>query len=310
MDFHALDRRRLLRQATLLAIGATLDASPAALLAQELHALEVACAGSMRAMTEGPLKLAAAKTLSLDLRAHAQGADAVAQSIVDGSLRADVFLPITATPMMTVLRAGKAETAVPIARTEMVLVYSPKSRFAAQFEAAARGQANWWEILQQPGVRIGRSDPRADPGGRNIIFMMMLAAKKYRQPDLVQKVLGDPLNPQQVGNGQARLQTGELDAGASYRISAISSHLPFITLPADVNLSSLNLHAEHPDLHLTFGERTFYPDPLAFYAAALGDAIDRKSADAFVQWLRGSEAQSLFRENGFQPADAAVALHA
>ena len=79
--------------------------------------------------------------------------------------------------MMTVLRAGKAESALPVAHTEMVIAYSSRSRLASNFEAAAKGKENWWEILQQPGLRFGRTDPVTDPQGRNIIFTMMLAAK-------------------------------------------------------------------------------------------------------------------------------------
>jgi molybdate/tungstate transport system substrate-binding protein len=69
-------------------------------------------------MLEGLLKTAAAQSLHLNLRTHAQGADAVAQSLVHGTLQADVFIPITTTPMLTIMRAGKAEVAYPIARTE------------------------------------------------------------------------------------------------------------------------------------------------------------------------------------------------
>jgi molybdate/tungstate transport system substrate-binding protein len=136
----------------------------------ELAVLDVASAGSFRQMVEGPLKDAAAKTLGLSLRSHAQGADAVARSIVDGTLQADVFVPITAGPMRTVFAGGKADVAVPIARTEMVIVYSPKSRFAARFEAAREGKEVWWKVLETPGVKIARSDPASDPGGRNIIL--------------------------------------------------------------------------------------------------------------------------------------------
>jgi molybdate/tungstate transport system substrate-binding protein len=131
--------------------GVLAASMPMSLLAQGLTALDVASAGSMRAMLDGPIKAAIAQRLQLDLKSHAQGADAVAHSIVDGELRADVFIPVTAGPMRTVTEAGLCEVAEPIARTELVFVYSPKSRFVAQFEAAAAGKANWWAVLQEPG---------------------------------------------------------------------------------------------------------------------------------------------------------------
>jgi molybdate/tungstate transport system substrate-binding protein len=308
-----LSRRKLLIRGSSLIAGAIAAGIPARLLAEELVRLDVASAGSIRSIMEGSIKTSIAQTLKLDLHSHAQGADAVAQSIVSGSLRADVFIPITPGPMFTVMRAGIAEVAQPIARTEMVIVYSPKSRFAPQFQAAANGKANWWEILQEPGLRFARSNPAGDPGARNIIFVMMLAAKKYKQPNLVEKVLGPTLNPEQIlpgGNNQARLQSGELDATASYKVGPGPANLPYIVLPGDINLSGQNVHAEHSDVSLTLDGKTYFPEPLVYYAAVLKDAANAKGAAAFIEWLKGDEAQALFRRDQYDPPGNATALRA
>jgi molybdate/tungstate transport system substrate-binding protein len=308
-----LNRRELLIRSSFLVAGAIIAGTPANLLAQELAALDVASAGSIRPMLEGPLKTSAAKTLKCNLRTHAQATDVVALSLVDGTLKADVFIPITAGPMLTVMRSGKAEVAQPIASTEMVIVYSPKSRFAAQFDATAKGKANWWEILQKPGLRFARSNPAGDPGGRNIIFTMMLAARKYKQANLVEKVLGPMLNPKQIltgGNNQARLQSGELDASGSYKIGPEWVNLPYITLPDDINLSGQNVHAEHPDVGLSIDGKTYYPEPLVYYAAVLKNAADPTGAAAFLKWLQDNEAQALFRRYQFAPPGNASVLHA
>lgn len=104
----------------------------------------------------------------------------------------------------------------------MVIAYSPKSRFASKFEAASKGQVNWREILEEPGLRFGRTDPVTDPQGRNIIFTMMLAAKRYKQPGLVGRVLGPAVNEKQIFQEQTvqtRLQSGELDVARLTRYS-------------------------------------------------------------------------------------------
>ncbi len=101
-------RRDFLKHASALITGALVSGYPCCLLADEMAALDVASAGSMRDMLDGPLKASAAQALKLNLRSHSQGADAVARSIGDGSLRADVFIPITAGPMRTVMQAGEA----------------------------------------------------------------------------------------------------------------------------------------------------------------------------------------------------------
>jgi molybdate/tungstate transport system substrate-binding protein len=126
--------------------------------AAETAVLEVAYAGSMGSMMEGPIKTAVSATLRLEMHGRAQGSSALARLIVGGSIRPDVFIPVTAGPMMTVLRSGKALSAEPIAHTEMVIAYSPEGRFASKFEAASKGQVDWWEILEEPGLRFGRTD--------------------------------------------------------------------------------------------------------------------------------------------------------
>jgi molybdate/tungstate transport system substrate-binding protein len=282
-------------------------------MGQEMAVLEVAYAGSMGSLMNGPVKKSAAQTLKLDIHGRAQGANALAQLIVGGSISPDVFISVTPSPMLTVLHAGKATAAQPIAHTEMVIAYSPKSRFASKLDAAAKSNGNWWQVLEEPGFRFGRSDPSADPQGRNIIFTMMLAAKQYHQPDLVEKILGPIINPQQINmeaSIQARLQSGELDAASAYKIQPGPFSLPYISLPKEINLSGESVHADNPDVSLTVGGKTYFPEPLIYYAAALKDAHNAKGATAFLEWITGSEAQAIFRQYQYDPAGDASALHA
>src|SRR5262249_42203000 len=216
-----------------------------------------------------------AQRLKLDMHGRAQGSSALAQLIVGGSIRPDVFFPVTPGPMLTVIRAGKAETAQPIAQTEMVIAYSPKSKFAPKFEAAKAGKAKWWEVLQEPGIRFGRTDPVGDPQGRNIIFTVMLASKIDKQPDLVEKILGPTINEKQIFSEptvQARLQSGELDAASAYKIQPGPFNLPYINLSKEINLSGQNVHIDHPDVTLTIAAKPHDPEPLIYYAAVLKDA--------------------------------------
>jgi molybdate/tungstate transport system substrate-binding protein len=275
--------------------------------------IAVAYAGSMGSLMEGPIKSAVAQRLNLDMHGLAQGSSALAQLIVGGSIGPDVFIPITPGPMLVVLRAGKAENAQPIARTEMVIAYNPKGRFASKFEVAANGKGNWWEVLQEPGLRFGRTDPVTDPQGRNIIFTMMLAAKLYKQPDLVEKVLGPTINEKQIFTEptvQVRLQSGQLDAASAYKIQPGPFHLPYLNLPHEINLSGENVHAEHPDVSLSLGGRTYNPEPLIYYAAVLKGAPNAKGAASFTEWLKADEAQAILSKYDYDPPGDASLLRA
>jgi molybdate/tungstate transport system substrate-binding protein len=283
------------------------------LFADELATLDVAYAGSMSSMMEGPVKSSAARTLKIDLHGRGQGSSALAQLIAGGSLRPDIFIPITPGPALTILRAGKADSAQPIAHTEMVIAYSPRSRFASRFDAAAKGKADLWKVLLEPELRFGRTDPVVDPQGRNIIFTVMLAAKTNKHADLVEKILGPAINEKQIFTEptvMARLQSGELDAASAYKIQPGPLNLPYVPLPTEINLSGQDVRAEHPDITLSVGEKSYAPEPLIYYAAVLKDATNAKGAKAFVEWLKRDEAQVIFRKYHYDPPGDASPLHA
>lgn len=331
---HLLTRRDVLTRGLTVAAAMALAGLPLHLLAVEFTSLDVAYAGSMGSLMEGPLKAGAAQSLKLELHGRAQGSNALAQLIVGGSIRPDVFISVTPAPMLAVLRAAKAESAAPIARTEMVIAYSPKSKFAEKFALAARiagseilgplppgmkedrrpGPAvTWWELLQEPGLRFGRTDPVTDPQGRNIIFTLMLAEKLLRRPGLGAKILGPTINPRQIFTEptvQARLQSGELDAASAYKIQPGPFNLPYVALQPEINLSGEHVHADHPEISLNVNGKTYQPEPLIFYAAALKDAPDKNGAAAFVEWLKRAEAQAIFRRYNYGPPGAASALRA
>jgi molybdate/tungstate transport system substrate-binding protein len=287
---------------------------PAGAAAQDSAVLEVAYAGSMGSLMEGAVKVAVEQRLGYEFRGRAQGSDALGNLIVGGSIRPDVFLPVTPGPMLTVLRSGKARSGIPIARTSMVIAYSPKSRFAAQFAAAGRpGAMPWWQILEQPGLRFGRTDPLADPQGRNIIFVMQLASRFYRQPDLVQRVIGADLSPSQTFGEPSvmeRLQSGELDAASAYKIQPGPFALPYVTLPPQIDLGDEKYQAEYANASLSLSGKTYHPEPIAYYAAVLDAAPHPKPAAAFVDWLRSEEAQAIFRGAGYDAPGTTPTLHA
>lgn len=143
------DRRWLLKHGGAMA-AATSFGHPLQVFGEQLPVLEVAYAGSMGSLMEGPLKRAVAASLRLELHGRGQGASALGQLIASGSITPDVFLPITATPMRAVFQAGKASLAEPIARTEMVIAYSAKSRFALRQMRLRAGSSHGGRCLRSP----------------------------------------------------------------------------------------------------------------------------------------------------------------
>ena len=286
-----------------LAVGICIALSPSfalsnpALAADALTPLQVAYAGSMASMMDAGVKPAVAKSLNADMQGRAQGSTGLANLIVAGSIRPDVYISVTPGPMRTVLKAGKANSAIPIARTEMVIAYSPKSQFASDLGKADQPRAKaWWQILETPGVRFGRTDPNTDPQGLNIIFTMQLAADHYHQPDLADKILGPQINPQQIfqePDVMARLQAGQLDASSAYKTQPGALGLPFLSLPKEINLGDASMEDAYKKVTVTLNGKTLHPAPLVFYAAVLKDAPQPELANRFVTWLQSPEAREI-----------------
>ncbi len=304
-------RSRLAKVIALGVIFALAGARPAR-AAKTLTALQVAYAGSMGSVMDGGVRPAIAQALGADLQGRAQGSTGLAKLIAAGSIRPDVFISVTPGPMRAVIAAGKADRAIPNARTEMVIAYSPKSQFAADFaKSGDTGAKPWWQILETPGVRFGRTDPNTDPQGLNIIFTMQLAADYYHQPDLAAKILGPQINPQQIfiePQVMARLQVGQLDASSAYRTQPDSFHLPFVTLPKEINLGDAAMESVYQKATVTLNGKTLHPAPLEFYAAVMKDAPQPELAARFVKWLQGSAARDIFTKYHYDDAGDAQPL--
>lgn len=268
----------------------------------------VAYAGSMGALMDHGIGPAFAAMDHVAYQGIGHGSFALARLIAAKQMVADVFVPITAGPFEVVRSAGLGPHAVPVASTQMCIAYSPKSRFAKDFAAAAAGQVPWYEVLLKPGVRFGRTDPRTDPQGRNILFTLRLAEIFYHQPGLAVKLLGPALNPQQIFTEPsllARLEAGQIDASSGYLSAVHSQHLPFIPLPGEINLGDPTMAAKWysraripvPEPHGT--TKLASPDPLEFYAVGLANAPDPAAARRFVAFLRGAAGQKLFASYGY-----------
>ena len=271
------------------------------------ESLYVAYAGSMGTVMDLHLGPAFARTHHIRYRGEGQGAYGLAHLIAGHKIRPDVFVSITPGPMQVLVRDGLVKQAYPVASTQMCIAYSPTSPYAKEFAAAAAGKRAWYEILEQPGVTFGRTDPRTDPQGQNIVFTLMLAQRYYHVPGLAQHVLHGILNPKQIfteASLLSRLKSGEMAASSGYLSAVRSLHLPCIRLPDQINLSNPALAKSWYDkAHFTLvvnGKKTVvHPQPLVFYAAVPTNAPHPHLAQEFIRFLEGREGQKMFRETGY-----------
>ena len=204
--------------------------------------VSVLYAGSLATALENGLGAAFSNATGHAYKGEAQGSLGGARMIHDHLRSPDIFISADPTVNETVLMGDKNGNLVSwfatLASSQLVLAYNPKSPFAEKFQAAAANTIPWYEVLQIPGVRFGRGDPKIDPKGYRTLFLFDLAGKHYQKPE-IPRMLGDPLNPAQVFPEivlLARVESGQFDAGVFYKHEVVAHHLPFVTLPPEINL--------------------------------------------------------------------------
>ncbi len=272
--------------------------------------LRVAYAGSMGVVMDLHLGPDFCRLEGCRFEGMGRGAWALAHLIASRAFTADVFVSVTSGPMDFLQHRRWVHHAVAVARTEMVLAYNPHSRFAPLMRRAQAGHPAWWQVLEKPGLRLGRTDPRVDPQGRNVIFVCLLAENLYHRPGLAHRLLGAWVNPIQIFSEPSlmtRLEAGQLDAAITYRSAAVSHHLPYVSLPAAINLGSPARRAAYRRVSFRLagtGQRV-YPAPLVFYAGILRGARHPALARAFIAYLGSAAAAARWRRLGYLPISRA-----
>jgi molybdate/tungstate transport system substrate-binding protein len=262
--------RKLLASFTVIASMAA--ATPS--FAQD-NTVNVLYAGSLVNLMERSVGPAFEKATGLQFRGYAAGSNKIANEIKGKLRRGDVFISASPKVNSSLMGADNGDHVswfVNFAESPLMIGYNPKSKFAADFK-----QKRWDQVLQEPGIRIGRTDPKLDPKGAFTVEMMTKAAELYQQPDLVAKTLGAPDNPEQVLPEETlvgRLQSGQLDAGFFY-----STETSDLKIPALQPAPELKAKA-------------------SYTLTILNDAQNSAGATRFVDFLLSAEGRALLKQHG------------
>ena len=237
--------------------------------------VNVLYAGSLVKLMEHGIGPAFDKADGGGFRGYAGGSNKLANEIKGKLVPGDVFIsanPKVNADLMGAANGGWVDWYVTFAQSPLVIGYDPSSRFAADLRSKP-----WYEVLQEPGILIGRTDPKLDPKGKLTLELLKKAAAVYKIPDLSKMVLGAPDNPAQVLPEESlvgRLQSGQLDVGFFYSTETTDLKIPAITLPPETALSA----------HYT--------------ATILSGAPHAAAAASFLSFLLGPEGTALMRAHG------------
>ncbi len=288
------------------ACGTTSTGSSTTPTAKPKGNVSVLYAGSLVNIMEHQIGPAYDKATGYTFQGEGKGSTALAAEI-KGKLRIpDIFIsadPKVNTTLMGAANGNYVSWYVTLARTELVIGYNPHSHFAADFQAAANGSKAWYQVLEEPGMRLGRTDPELDPKGVSTILMFDLAQQYYNQPGLEQKVLGSDENSSQVFAEEeliARLTSGQLDAGIFYLNEAKAAKVPYITLPDQINLGNPAMAPTYATVHWTDPKTSKVHNgaPIIYTITIPGTSKNMAGAIAFMSFMLSSPGQSILASDG------------
>jgi len=188
---------------------------------------------------------------------------------------------------------------------EITFAYTSHSKGAGQLTSN-----NWYKILAEPGVRIGRATPAADPSGYQILQMLKLANGYYHDPGLSAAVLKNSPNSlvaQVETSLTAALQTGQIDYLAIYRSSAIEDHFRYLKLPNRINLSDPAFARTYATVTVTGPTGPTNGKPIIYAMTIPTNAPNPALARKFIAFVIGPKGEAIMRANGFVSVTPALA---
>ncbi|MGH3771253.1 MAG: extracellular solute-binding protein [Pseudonocardiaceae bacterium] len=267
--------------------------------------VSVLYAGTLVGIFERRVGPAFDKATGYTFQGEGKGTIALANLIKAKARQPDVFVSADVSVNPTLQGPANGDFVrwwAPFALTEMVITWSPKSRFAADFQAAKDSKRSFESVLTQPGLRFGRADPELGPKGYRTIFTFDLDATRIGDPTLPQKVLGGPGNSSQLFPEEqmvARLQAGELDAGAFYKVEAVEAGIPYLSLPKEINQGDVTLAARYATATYTTKKGTTYTGAPIIYTVTIPSTVRNPAgAQAFVRFLLGPDGQAILAAQG------------
>ena len=189
---------------------------------------------------------------------------------------------------------------------QITFAYTSHSKGAGQLTPT-----NWYRVLAQPGVHIGRSNPAADPSGYQILQMLKLAQGYYHDSSISASVLKNSPDSSVAETETSligALQSGQIDYLAIYRSDALQNHFKYIHLPAQISLSD-------PALAKTYATVTTQgatgssvkAKPIIYGMTVPTNAPDRALGEQFVAFVLSPQGQAIMRANGFVVLSPALA---
>ncbi len=236
---------------------------------------------------------------------EAAGSRTCARKISDLHRPCDVMASADYTVINQLLIPEYASWNIRFAGNEMVIAYTPKSRYADRIN-----MSNWFKVLLLPDVATGRSDPDSDPCGYRTVMTCKLAELYYKRPGLAGQLLSKDLENMRPKETDllALLETGEIDYLFIYRSVARQHGLRFILLPNAINLKDPDHASFYKQVSVKISGKTpgtyiiKHGAPMVYGLTIPKNAPHPKGALEFVRFLLAPGKGMKIMERNGQPS--------
>jgi molybdate/tungstate transport system substrate-binding protein len=270
--------------------------------------ISVMYAGSLVNVFENEIKSAFQNLTGYNFIGEAKGSVQFSNMILDGFRKPDVFVSAEATPIDRLINHNPplANWLVKFGSAELVIAYNPKSPFASDLLKASKGEIPWYKVLEKKGLKFGRTDPELDPKGYYTVIAAKLANIYYNDSTIKDRIfLGEDRNKKQIFPEEVLksiLDSGQIDATASYKHEAIAKGLPYITLPDQINLSdpTYTNYYNKTSYKLGTGE-TILGNPIYFSFTIPNTVENIEGAINFTKFLVSEKGKKILEQVGLDP---------
>jgi molybdate/tungstate transport system substrate-binding protein len=236
---------------------------------------------------------------------EAAGSRHCARKISDLGRRCDVMASADYTVIDELLIPDHALWNIRFATNEMAIVFGDHSRRRDEIDAG-----NWFEILLDPDVRFGRSDPDADPCGYRAVMTVQLAESHYGVEGLAGRLVAKDnrfIRPKET-DLLPLLETRAIDYLFLYRSVAHQHGLRALRLPDEINLRNPELAEHYSAARVEVsgknpGETIVkIGEPMVYGVTIPSHAADPELAIAFVRFLLDANQGMAIMERNGQPS--------
>jgi molybdate/tungstate transport system substrate-binding protein len=247
--------------------GAPAGAPPRSGQAGAGQPVHVLYAGSLVNLMEKDLGPKFAAATGYNYQGEGAGSTQLANEIKGKVKQADVFISASPDTNKTLQGAPNGNWVswyATFASSPLLIGYNPDSRFAADLRSKP-----WRQVIAEPGLRLGRTEPATDPKGKLAVQALDQVGLSSMARDQSQVFPETEL----IG----RLQSGQLDAGFFYSTESTSAKIATIPIPP-VSLKA------------------------TYTVTVLNPAPDQAGAIAFVNYLLGPDGTAALKAAGLDLA--------